>query len=106
MIQGSSHMPPNLLVAKEMEDFFVWYETNKSTYIRSLAAEMHERLVTIHPFIDGNGRTSRLVMNLVYCNMATSLPISKGIMKVECAIIKHWKPHKLKPEDFYYSSLK
>jgi Fic family protein len=26
---------------------------------------MHERLVTIHPFIDGNGRTSRLVMNLV-----------------------------------------
>jgi Fic family protein len=30
-----------------------------------LAAEMHERLVTIHPFIDGNGRTSRLVMNLV-----------------------------------------
>jgi hypothetical protein len=31
MIQGSSHMPPNLLVAKEMEDFFIWYETNKST---------------------------------------------------------------------------
>ena len=30
-----------------------------------LAAEMHERLVTIHPFIDGNGRTSRLVMNLI-----------------------------------------
>ncbi|WP_260426560.1 Fic family protein [Conchiformibius steedae] len=30
-----------------------------------LAAEMHERLVTIHPFIDGNGRTARLVMNLI-----------------------------------------
>lgn len=30
-----------------------------------LAAEMHERVVTIHPFIDGNGRTSRLVMNLI-----------------------------------------
>jgi Fic family protein len=72
----------------------------------SLAAEMHERLVTIHPFIDGNGRTSRLVMNLVLCNMATSLPISKGIMKVECAIIKHWKPHKLKTTKkiFFYSS--
>lgn len=26
---------------------------------------MHERIVTIHPFIDGNGRTSRLVMNLI-----------------------------------------
>lgn len=30
-----------------------------------LAAEMHERLVAIHPFIDGNGRTARLVMNLI-----------------------------------------
>jgi Fic family protein len=26
---------------------------------------MHERLVSIHPFIDGNGRTARLVMNLI-----------------------------------------
>ncbi len=30
-----------------------------------LAAEMHEKLVRIHPFIDGNGRTARLVMNLI-----------------------------------------
>ena len=28
------------------------------------AALLHLRLVSIHPFIDGNGRTSRLVMNL------------------------------------------
>lgn len=67
MIQGSSHMPPQpFLVAKEMEDFFIWFETNKNNlHPIVLAAEMHERLVTIHPFIDGNGRTSRLVMNLI-----------------------------------------
>ncbi|MFV7236628.1 Fic family protein [Flavobacterium sp. ZB4R12] len=67
MIQGSSHMPPQpFLVAKEMEDFFIWFETNKnSLHPIVLAAEVHERLVAIHPFIDGNGRTSRLVMNLV-----------------------------------------
>ncbi|MFV8466569.1 Fic family protein [Flavobacterium sp. LB1P62] len=67
MIQGSSHMPPQpFLVAKEMEDFFIWFETNKnSLHPIILAAEMHQRLVTIHPFIDGNGRTSRLVMNLI-----------------------------------------
>lgn len=67
MIQGSSHVPPQpFLVTKEMEDFFSWYETNKSSlHPIVLAAEIHERLVTIHPFIDGNGKTSRLVMNLI-----------------------------------------
>ncbi len=67
MIKGSSFMPPQpFMVAKEMEDFFIWYETNKNNlHPIVLAAEMHERLVTIHPFIDGNGRTSRLVMNLI-----------------------------------------
>lgn len=67
MIKGSAFMPPQpFLVTKEMEDFFIWYEANKnSLHPIVLAAELHERLVTIHPFIDGNGRTSRLIMNLI-----------------------------------------
>ncbi len=67
MIKGSAFMPPQpFLVAKEMEDFFIWYKANKnSLHPIVLAAELHERLVTIHPFIDGNGRTSRLIMNLI-----------------------------------------
>ena len=67
MIKGSSHMPPQpFLVSKEMEDFFIWYESNKNgLHPIILAAELHERIMTIHPFIDGNGRTSRLVMNLI-----------------------------------------
>lgn len=67
MIKGSSYMPPQpFMVAKDMEDYFIWFETHKNKmHPVLLAAEMHERLVTIHPFIDGNGRTSRLVMNLI-----------------------------------------
>lgn len=67
MIKGSTHMPPQpFIVPKEMEDYFIWYNENKGKlHPVILAAEMHERLVTIHPFIDGNGRTSRLVMNLI-----------------------------------------
>jgi Fic family protein/DNA-binding XRE family transcriptional regulator len=67
MIQGSGHMPPPpYLVEKQMEDYFIWYERNRmSLHPIVLAAEMHERLVTIHPFIDGNGRTSRLIMNMI-----------------------------------------
>ena len=33
-----------------------------------LAAYAHRRLVDIHPFRDGNGRTARLLMNLVLVN--------------------------------------
>ncbi|MEN9521855.1 MAG: hypothetical protein RL065_232 [Bacteroidota bacterium] len=67
MIKGSKHLPPQpFLVPKQMEDYFIWYNKNKKVmHPVLLAAEMHERLVTIHPFIDGNGRTSRLVMNLI-----------------------------------------
>ncbi|MFY7990230.1 MAG: Fic family protein [Fluviicola sp.] len=67
MIKGSGHMPPQpFLMQKQMEDYFIWYQENRKTlHPVVLAAEMHERLVTIHPFIDGNGRTSRLVMNLI-----------------------------------------
>jgi Fic family protein len=67
MIKGSRHLPPQpYLLGKAMEDYFVWYHDHKkSMHPVLLAAEMHERLVTIHPFIDGNGRTARLVMNLI-----------------------------------------
>lgn len=67
MIKGIAHMPPQpYLVAKEMEDYFIWMDQHKNKlHPVVLAAEMHERLVTIHPFIDGNGRTSRLIMNFI-----------------------------------------
>lgn len=66
-ISGSKHLPPQpFIVAKQMEEYFDWYENNKNTlHPILLASELHEKLVTIHPFIDGNGRTARLVMNLI-----------------------------------------
>lgn len=67
MISGSQHIPPSPHVIKDqMEAYFDWYEHNRMhLHPVVLAAEMHERLVTIHPFIDGNGRTSRLIMNAI-----------------------------------------
>ena len=43
-----------------------------------LAAEMHERLVSIHPFIDGNGRTARLLMNFILLKNGFTIAILKG----------------------------
>ena len=80
MIKGSSHMPPQpFLVPKQMEELFEWYRMNKGVlHPVVLAAEMHERLVTIHPFIDGNGRTSRLLMNLILLSSGYVIANIKG----------------------------
>ena len=49
-----------------IKDFFEWYEANSETLSPvELAALVHLRFVTIHPFGDGNGRISRLMMNHV-----------------------------------------
>ena len=80
MIKGSEHMPPApYLIGKKMEDLLIWYHSNKSQlHPVVLAAEMHERLVTIHPFIDGNGRTSRLIMNLILLKHGYTIANIKG----------------------------
>ncbi|WP_211247103.1 Fic family protein [Conchiformibius steedae] len=67
LISGSSFIPPSFLhIPDLMNQYFDFYHKNKDImHPVELAAEMHERLVTIHPFIDGNGRTARLVMNLI-----------------------------------------
>ena len=62
-----------------MEDYFRFYELHKNDlHPVVLAAEMHERLVSIHPFIDGNDRTSRLIMNLVLLQHGFPLAIIGG----------------------------
>ena len=67
-IAGSTVVLPNpLKVPTLMADFAQWIQNtpmHPSLHPVELAAEMHYRLVTIHPFVDGNGRTARLLMNL------------------------------------------
>jgi Fic family protein len=49
-----------------LRDFFDWYHENKKTlHPVRLAGLTHLKFVTIHPFGDGNGRLSRLLMNYV-----------------------------------------
>ena len=80
MISGARHIPPQpYLIEQLMEEYFEFYEANKDTlHPVILSAEMHERLVSIHPFIDGNGRTSRLVMNLLLIRNGYPIANIKG----------------------------
>lgn len=67
MITGSSHRPPEAYeVPKLMEELVSWVRKNQTRlHPVELAALAHHRLVHIHPFSDGNGRTARLFMNLI-----------------------------------------
>jgi len=66
-ISGSRFMPPSPVeVQPLLREFFRWYDRNKSSmHPVELAAGVHMRFVTVHPFADGNGRMSRLLMNFV-----------------------------------------
>ncbi|GAE29530.1 Fic family protein [Alkalihalobacillus hemicellulosilyticus] len=66
-ISGAKHIPPApFLIKEEMEQLMGWYEQPETTKIHPVArgAMLHAIFVRIHPFIDGNGRTSRLLLNL------------------------------------------
>ncbi len=65
-IAGSAVVMPNpRKVQTLMDEFLSWLENETKMHAVELAAEAHYRFVTIHPFTDGNGRTARLLMNMI-----------------------------------------
>lgn len=65
IISGASHIPPeSIRVPELMEKLIYRYDEWKEKYHPIVvAALLHAEFVKIHPFIDGNGRTARLLMN-------------------------------------------
>lgn len=105
-ISGSEHVPPQpYLIDKMMEDYFSHYRDKKNIlHPVILAAEMHERLVSIHPFIDGNGRTSRLIMNLVLVGNGYTIANLKGDQQSRLAYYRALEAVQVNndPEPFYH----
>ncbi len=65
-ISGSAVILPNpRKVPDLMQGFTEWLSRDQTLHPVELAAEAHYRLVTIHPFVDGNGRSARLLMNMI-----------------------------------------
>ncbi len=66
-IGGSKFIPPAPVeVTVLMEELFKFYNRQKDKLNPvELAAIMHLKFVTIHPFVDGNGRISRILMNFI-----------------------------------------
>ncbi|QQR54798.1 Fic family protein [Candidatus Peregrinibacteria bacterium] len=66
-ISGSDHRPPNgFEIPAKMHDLIRWMSKEKKKHDPvELAALLHYKFVAIHPFWDGNGRTGRLLMNIL-----------------------------------------
>ena len=76
IIGGADHTPPDALdVPNLMQNLIAWISKEKKhMHVVELAALVHHKFVYIHPFFDGNGRTSRLLMNLIL--MQAGFPLS------------------------------
>jgi len=58
--------PPSVEVGQRVRELLVWLESNPEEFLPvELAAVFHHRFVQIHPFTEGNGRTARLLMNII-----------------------------------------
>mgnify|MGYP001028433394 CR=1 FL=1 len=66
LISGATHTPPDyFLVPEQMSDLLKWYHgEGQKLHAIERAALLHIIFVKIHPFVDGNGRTARLLLNL------------------------------------------
>lgn len=66
LISGAEHRPPSALQVPELMAAFSQWCSNDAQQLHPVerAARIHGEFVKIHPFVDGNGRTSRLLMNL------------------------------------------
>ncbi len=80
-IGGSEYKPPGPeVIAAQMDEFSMWLasasiEASSSDESALVVASVaHTWFVTIHPFIDGNGRCARLLMNLIL--MRAGYPIA------------------------------
>lgn len=78
-ISGTEYLPPKAEEVPHLMEHFInqMQSSKRLMHPIEFAAICHKRLVDIHPFKDGNGRTARLLMNLILVNAGygiTSIP--------------------------------
>lgn len=84
-ISGSKYaVSPVDKIKYRIEKLVDWYNNNENKmHPIQLAAQLHKRFVFIHPFIDGNGRLARLLMNLALLRNDYNIAIIPQVMRGE-----------------------
>jgi len=97
-----------LQIQEKMNEFIEWIHQPTIEEPILLATLVHLKFVSIHPFIDGNGRTARLLMNLILLQNGYPQAIIKVSNRVEYiqAIEKYQQSSDNAYNDFYQVVLK
>ncbi|MDR2732248.1 MAG: Fic family protein [Fibromonadaceae bacterium] len=82
-ISGTDYLPPKCgeipnLMKELVSKIPEWKE---SLHPVTFAAKLHERIASIHPFIDGNGRTARLIMNLTLLQAGYPIAVIPPVLR-------------------------
>jgi len=72
-----------LKIDDQMRDFIEWLSQTQDMHPVERAVLTHYKFVTIHPFVDGNGRTARLLMNLLLIQYGYPMAIIRAKNRVE-----------------------
>jgi Fic family protein len=82
-ISGSKYAPPGPeKIASLMKAFIAWFnQQEKKLHPVEFAALVHQKFVFIHPFVDGNGRVSRLLMNLALIRAGYNISVIPPILR-------------------------
>jgi excisionase family DNA binding protein len=80
-IEGCEYAPPSACEIPDLMKQLLSWLNNNPEELRpiELAAVFHHKLVSIHPFDDGNGRVSRLLTNLLLINNGYTLTVIKKV---------------------------
>lgn len=102
-ITGTEYLPPAPgKVSALMEKFVEKIPAmRKKLHPMVFAAKLHEELVNIHPFVDGNGRTARLLMNLALFQAGYPITMIPPVVRADyIAFIKRSQSGKKDDTDF------
>ena len=82
-ISGSAFIPPSpKIIPIKMKELIVRLpDLRARLHPVEYAAVLHRELATIHPFIDGNGRTARLLMNLALLQSGYPIAVIPPILR-------------------------
>lgn len=82
LITGTDYVPPPpSKIADQMDSLDLWLSQTANLHPVERAIESHIKLVNIHPFIDGNGRNARLILNVILLQSGYPITIVPPILR-------------------------